>query len=77
VSVRVEEQAGLHDEADNLTVVPDGAPVTESVTDCVVPETRPTLRGNDTDCPAVTLPRLASETEKSKGVPVGAAVVNV
>jgi len=65
-------QLGLHDEMDNHFVTPDGIPETERDTDCVVPETRPTLTVYDTDCPAVTLPPLPTETEKSK--PAGAAL---
>src|SRR5262249_10222113 len=73
----VEEQLGLHEEeVDNVTIVPDGGPEIESDTACVVPETKPTVTGKDTDFPAVTLPVLASESEKSKGTSA-AAVVNV
>ncbi len=70
--VRVGPKFGLNDTAENVAVVPDGTPVAESDTDCVVPETRPTVTGYDPDCPAVTLPLPAVEMEKSKtgaGVP--------
>ena len=65
-NVRVDVQPGLQDEGENVAVVPDGIPVAERVTDWLVPETRPAVTVYATDCPAVTLPLLESESEKSK-----------
>ena len=75
-NVSVELQPGLHELEDKVAVTPDGAPVIDKATVCDIPETRFTASGYDTDCPAVTFPFAARDTEKSKGT-TGTAVVKV
>ena len=60
---------GLQDAAENASEVPDGAPETDSDTDWVAPAIRLRAMGYGTDSPAVMLPFVGSDNEKSNGVP--------